>query len=111
MKLNKLIVAISLTLVFVLCFTAVALAAEYSMRYGDNTLKRSSTVKTVVKNVQADLSANTTYSLTHDGIFGTNTYYATLEFQRKYDDLDVDGEVGKNTKTKLYPKRDKDYSY
>ncbi len=95
----------SLLLSLCLCVTAVAFAANYSDRYGDNTLKRSSTVKRVVKNVQADLTKNTSYNLEHDGIYGSNTSKAAAEFQEK-NHLDVDGQVGKNTKTVLYPLRD-----
>lgn len=100
------------SVVMILCMSTliIAYAADYSSRYSDNTLKRSSTVKTVVKNVQADLSRNTTYSLTHDGIFGSNTEKAAKEFQEDHD-LDVDGQVGKNTKTVLYPLRDTNYNY
>ncbi len=101
---------VSLLLVLCLCVTAVAFAANYSERYGDNTLKRSSTVKRVVKNVQADLTKNTSYNLEHDGIYGSNTSKAAAEFQ-KAEKLSVDGQVGKNTKTALYPLRDTDYNY
>lgn len=101
---------ISLLLVLCLCVTAVAFAANYSERYGDSTLKRSSTVKRVVKNVQADLTKNTSYNLEHDGIYGSNTSKAAAEFQ-KAEKLSVDGQVGKNTKTALYPLRDTDYNY
>lgn len=101
---------VSLLLVLCLCATAVAFAANYSERYGDNTLKRSSTAKRVVKNVQADLTKNTSYNLVHDGIYGSNTSKAAEEFQKK-NNLDVDGQVGKNTKTVLYPLRDTRYNY
>lgn len=111
MKSNKMLIAISLALIFTLCFSTVAFAAVYTARYGDNTLKRSSTVKTVVKNVQADLTKNTTYMLTHDGIYGSNTYKAAWEFQDNTPNLTADGEVGKNTKTELYPLRDTNYFY
>lgn len=107
---KKFLAFVSLVLVFCMCTSIIAYAADYSARYGDNTLKRSSTVKTVVKNVQADLSKNTTYSLTHDGIYGSNTSKAAKEFQSQ-NDLDADGEVGKNTKTVLYPLRDTNYNY
>lgn len=107
---KKLMAFVSLVLVLCMCTSIVAYAADYSSRYGDNTLKRSSTVKTVVKNVQADLSKNTSYSLTHDGIYGSNTAKAAKEFQTEKG-LDIDGEVGKNTKTVLYPLRDTNYNY
>ena len=110
MKLKHAIVALSLALVLTLCFSAVAFAATYSTRYSDNTLKRSSTVKTVVKNVQADLTKNTNYTLTHDGIYGSNTFKAAKEFQGD-NNLSIDGEVGANTKTKLYSVRDTNYNY
>lgn len=83
-----------LALVCAMTVLSTAFAADYSARYGDNTLKRSSTVKTVVKNVQADLTKNTSYTLTHDGIFGSMTENAAEEFQ-KLNDLDQDGQVGK----------------
>ena len=108
MKKMKLFVSLLLTLC--ICVTAVAFAADYSDRYGDNTLKRSSTVKRVVKNVQADLSLNTSYNLEHDGIYGSNTSKAAKEFQED-NNLSVDGQVGKNTKTVLYPVRDTRYDY
>lgn len=108
MKKTKLFV--SLLLVLCLCVTAVAFAANYSERYGDNTLKRSSTVKRVVKNVQADLTKNTSYNLEHDGIYGSNTSKAAAEFQ-EIKHLDVDGQVGKNTKTVLYTLRDTRFNY
>lgn len=107
---KKLLSFVSLVLVLCICTSIVAYAADYSARYGDNTLKRSSAVKTVVKNVQADLSKNTSYSLTHDGIFGSNTEKAAKEFQSA-NGLDSDGQVGKNTKTVLYPLRDANYNY
>ncbi len=101
---------ICLVMVLCLCIASVASAAVYSSRYGDNTLKRSSTVKRVVKNVQADLSKNTSYMLTHDGKYGPMTFAAVKEFQEDHD-LDVDGQTGKYTKTKLYPLRDTNYNY
>lgn len=107
---KKLLSFVSLVLILCMCTSIVAYAADYSARYGDNTLKRSSTVKTVVKNVQADLSKNTSYSLTHDGIFGSNTEKAAKEFQAA-NGLRNDGEVGKYTKTALYPLRDTNYNY
>ena len=107
---KKFLSFVSVVLVLCMFTMVVAYAAEYSARYGDNTLKRSSTVKTVVKNVQADLSKNTTYSLTHDGIYGSNTEKAAKEFQSTKG-LDVDGQVGKGTKTSLYPLRDTKYNY
>ena len=107
---RNLIVVISLALVLVLGFSSVALAAVYSSRYSDNTLKRSSTVKTVVKNAQADLTKNTNYTLTHDGIFGGQTERAAIEFQTAKG-LDPDGQVGMYTKTVLYPLRDTYYNY
>lgn len=110
MKPSKIIVVLSLALVLALCFSTIASAAVYSIRYSDNTLKRSSTIKTVVKNVQADLSKNTTYSLIHDGIFGSQTENAAEEFQGNHG-LTVDGQVGLYTKTALYPLRDTNYNY
>lgn len=107
---KKFLSLVSVVLVLCMLMMAVAYAADYSSRYGDNTLKRSSTVKTVVKNVQADLSKNTTYSLTHDGIYGSSTEKAAKEFQEK-NELGVDGQVGKNTKNSLYPLRDTNYNY
>lgn len=107
---KKFLSLVSVVLVLCMLTMAVAYAADYSSRYGDNTLKRSSTVKTVVKNVQADLSKNTSYSLTHDGIFGSNTEKAAKEFQAA-NGLGNDGEVGKYTKTELYPLRDTNYNY
>lgn len=107
---KKMMSFVSLLLILCLCVSAIAYAADYSDRYGDNTLKRSSTVKRVVKNVQADLSKNTSYNLTHDGIFGSNTYKAAKEFQSEHN-LDVDGEVGRYTKEELYPLRDTNYNY
>ena len=107
---RKMLVALTMVLVVALTFSQVALAAEYSWRYGDNTLKRSSTVKTVVKNVQADYTLNTSYNLVHDGIYGSNTFRAAKEFQAKKN-LSVDGETGKNTKTKLYPLRNVAFNY
>lgn len=107
---KKLLAFVSLLLILCMCTSIVAYAADYSARYGDSTLKRSSDVKTVVKNVQADLSKNTSYSLTHDGIYGSNTAKAAREFQAA-NGLDIDGEVGKYTKTELYPLRDTNYNY
>ena len=101
---------ICLVMVLSICIASVASAANYSSRYSDNTLKRSSTVKRVVKNVQADFTKTTSYSLTHDGIYGSNTFKAAKEFQEDKG-LSIDGQTGKNTKTKLYPLRDKNYNY
>jgi len=106
---KKFMTFVSLALVLCMCATMVAYAETYSARYGDSTLKRSSTVKRVVKNIQADLTKNTTYALEHDGIYGSQTSKAAKEFQRTYH-LSVDGQVGKNTKTVLYPLRDTHYS-
>ena len=101
---------ICLVMVLSLCIASVASAAIYSNRYGDSTLKRSSTVKRVVKNVQADYTKNTYYTLTHDGKYGPMTFAAAKEFQLN-NDLDDDGQTGKYTKTKLYPVRDTKYNY
>ena len=101
---------VCLVMVLCLCVASVASAAVYSSRYGDNTLKRSSTVKRVVKNVQADFTRNTNYTLDHDGKYGPMTFAAAKEFQEDHY-LDVDGQTGKYTKTELYPLRDKRYNY
>lgn len=110
MKSNKMLAVVSLALAIMVCFSAVAYAAAYSDRYGDSELKRSSTVKRVVKNVQADLPYNTSEPLSHDGIFGSKTEKAAKLFQKMYK-LSVDGVVGKETKTKLYPERNKVFNY
>ena len=101
---------ICLVMVLSLSVASIASAAVYSARYSDNLLQRSSTVKRVVKNLQADLSKNTSFSLVHDGIYGSQTYKAVEDFQRKHG-LVIDGKAGKNTKTKIWPLRDKKYSY
>ena len=101
---------ICLVMVLSLCIASIASAEAWSKRYSDNTLKRSSTVKTVVKNVQADFTKNTSYSLTHDGIYGSNTFKAAKEFQKKKG-LDIDGQTGKNTKKKLWNVMDDNYHY
>lgn len=109
MKNTKLVSAIALVLVFTMALSATALAANYSWRYSDNTLKRGHS-NNYVKNLQADLTRNTTYTLTHDGIFGSNTEKAAIEFQGD-NHLAKDGQVGLNTKTALYPHYDSRYNY
>ena len=101
---------ICLVMVLSLSVASIASAAVYSARYGDNTLKRSSTVKRVVKNVQVDLNKNTPYYLKIDGVYGSQTFRAVKDFQEDHA-LDVDGQTGKNTKTKLWPLRDTNYNY
>ena len=96
---------ICLVMIMSLCITSIASAANYSSRYGDSTLKRSSVVKRVVKNVQVDFTKNTTYSLDIDGKYGPMTFAAAKEFQED-NDLTADGETGKFTKKVLYPVRD-----
>ena len=64
----------------------------------------------IVSSVQADLTKNTNYTLTHDGIFGGQTERAAIEFQTAKG-LDPDGQVGMYTKTVLYPLRDTYYNY
>jgi len=110
MKKIQILLSLSLALAIAMSMTTAFADYSYHDRYSDNTLKRSSTVKTVVKNLQADLTKNTSYQLTHDGIFGSNTCKAAKEFQKKKS-LTVDGEVGKNTKLKLFPLRDTNYNY
>lgn len=89
---------------------SVAFAADYSSRYGDTVLKYSKVVKRVVKNLQADLNKNTSYTLTINGVYNDKTVKAVKAFQ-KDKKLEVDGKTGKNTKTKLYPLRDKNVEY
>ncbi len=64
----------------------------------------------IVSSAQADLTKNTNYTLTHDGIFGGQTERAAIEFQTAKG-LDPDGQVGMYTKTVLYPLRDTYYNY
>ena len=64
----------------------------------------------IVSSAQADLTKNTNYTLTHDGIFGGQTERAAKEFQTD-NGLDSDGQVGMYTKTALYPLRDTYYNY
>lgn len=107
---RKMLVALTMVLVVALTFSQVALAAEYSWRYGDRILKRSSTVKRVVMNLQADLTMNTKYDLDHDGIYGKQTFEAAKAFQTSCG-LTADGQTGRNTKTRLYPLQDSRYNY
>ena len=67
-------------------------------------------MKRVVKNLQADLNKNTSYTLTINGVYNDKTVKAVKAFQ-KDKKLEVDGKTGKNTKTKLYPLRDKNVEY
>lgn len=107
------IFTVALVVISVLAIASTAFAvteADYAWRYSKNTLKRSSTVKAVVRNVQADFSKNTNWKLSHDGIYGSNTEAAAKSFQQLWG-LSVDGQTGRNTKTILYPKRDTGYNY
>ena len=68
--------------------------------FGNSLLKKGQT-SYYVKNVQIALD-NRGYNVgTIDGIFGTNTYNAVVQFQQ-YAGLDDDGIVGPDTKEALW---------
>ena len=69
-------------------------------RYSKNTLKRGQS-STYVKNMQTDLNKVGYSCGTPDGIFGSNTETAVINFQ-KANKLTADGEVGSGTKPVLY---------
>jgi len=64
---------------------SATLSETYTISSGTNRVKVSGTV------------AGESYTLTHDGIYGSNTFKAAKEFQGN-NSLAVDGEVGINTK-------------
>ncbi|MBR5960923.1 MAG: peptidoglycan-binding protein [Clostridia bacterium] len=101
---NKKIKVFALVMAIMMILSSVALAASYSKRYGDNTLKRGHKNK-YVKNLQIDINSteddSDAWCGTPDGIFGHQTEVGVMDYQ-DYAGLDVDGQAGRNTKTALY---------
>ncbi len=104
---------LALLLAVMMIISSVALAYEYSGRYGDSTLKKghggknSPHLKQYVANVQGDVNWCPFGNCgTVDGIYGNNTVNGVKDYQRYQDytpkELDVDGQAGFNTKTSLY---------
>jgi len=72
----------------------------WQVRYGTNTLKRGNE-NNYVKNLQTDLNKVGYPCGTPDGVFGSKTETAVINFQ-KAKKLTADGQVGSGTKPVLY---------
>ena len=95
----KVLGAFALTIILLISFSNVSYAS-YSSPYSEPyTLIKKGSTGTSVKWVQDMLNHNG-YSLTVDGVFGTNTYNAVVSFQ-KSKGLLVDGIVGSATRNAL----------
>lgn len=78
------------------------MTGSYKPYLGTNTLKRSSTYKTEVKNLQLMLKALGYEPGEADGKYGSRTFDAVWSYQENTEWLDVDGECGLNTKTAIW---------
>ena len=104
---------LALLLAVMMIISSVALAYEYSGRYGDSTLKKghggknSPHLKPYVANVQGDVEYSGFGDCgVIDGIYGSATVKGVTDYQRfqtlTVPKLDEDGQAGYNTKTSLY---------
>ncbi len=95
---NIKILLTSILLMVVLSFTGIAYA--YTSPYNEpSTLVRYGSTGTSVKWVQ-DLLKQNGYTITVDGVFGSQTKNAVIHFQ-KYNNLSTDGIVGELTRNAL----------
>ena len=103
MKHTKKILALASVVMFVLAIAIPAMAAEWTWRYSDTDLYRNSGSSWAIMNVQTALNSYFNYHrLDVGGYFRPLTEAAVREFQGDKG-LTVDGWVGPNTKTALYP--------
>jgi peptidoglycan hydrolase-like protein with peptidoglycan-binding domain len=102
MKNTKMVALVSLLLVAVFAFSAVAYAATWTTRYSNYLLRRNSDVSPYKRNLQTDLNKYGRYGLIVDGIMGAETERRVKDFQSDWGHQYIDGIVGDATKEDLY---------